>query len=169
MKQTFLLLFSAAALLTSCEKDALVPEKKDLTLEMESSMNSMNNTQGITYYGEYVTMGEGLARTYVKSTRDGRPIAVGIEFNHDAMMGYDMHSGHDMGTMEGEGDEHEHESGNTFLIPFPTNMMVNMPYSHVSVDWAAMGHGPEMVYDIPHFDVHFYIVSPDAQNNIMMD
>lgn len=174
MKKILLLLFSAAALLTSCEKDALTPEKQNLTLDMESAMNSMTNVQGITYYGEPVQLGNNpaaTARSYVKATRDGKPIAAGVEFSHAAMADFEMHAGHDMGTMEMDGgtDGHEHEMGSTFFIPFPTQGMVNLPYSHISVDWATRGHGPEQIYDVPHFDVHFYIVSPDLQGRINMD
>jgi hypothetical protein len=34
-------------------------------------------------------------------------------------------------------------------------------YTHVLFDWNPGGHEPPGIYDLPHFDVHFYIV-PDA-------
>ena len=31
-------------------------------------------------------------------------------------------------------------------------------YTHALVDWNPEGHEPPGIYDLPHFDVHFYII-----------
>ncbi|MGE5336864.1 MAG: hypothetical protein ACM3PU_03490, partial [Gemmatimonadota bacterium] len=37
---------------------------------------------------------------------------------------------------------------------------------HVVVNWESVGHPPPKVYDVPHFDFHFYTVSRAAQMKV---
>ena len=39
-------------------------------------------------------------------------------------------------------------------------------YDHVTVDWNPHGHIPEGVYNVPHFDFHFYVIDSTARNAI---
>jgi hypothetical protein len=41
------------------------------------------------------------------------------------------------------------------------------PYKFVQFDWNPMGHEPAGVYDLPHFDFHFYTVSKDVRASIL--
>ncbi|MBA3726294.1 MAG: hypothetical protein H0W86_07530 [Armatimonadetes bacterium] len=41
--------------------------------------------------------------------------------------------------------------------------------SHVSIDWNPKGHIPPGVYDVPHFDVHFYLASTKERMKMTLD
>ena len=36
-------------------------------------------------------------------------------------------------------------------------------WDHLALDWNPQGHPPPMVYTVPHFDFHFYMISPAEQ------
>lgn len=49
-------------------------------------------------------------------------------------------------------------------------MPANAPQTvvnHVMMDWEAKGHPPPGVYDTPHFDFHFYVVTPAERKKVM--
>lgn len=57
----------------------------------------------------------------------------------------------------GEGNE-----GKEFVLNF--NPAANIaPFNHVSLDWNPHGHEPSGIYDKPHFDFHFYMISEADQ------
>ena len=39
-------------------------------------------------------------------------------------------------------------------------------WDHLAIDWNPQGHPPPMVYTVPHFDFHFYMITPAAQMTI---
>lgn len=40
------------------------------------------------------------------------------------------------------------------------------PFKLVEVDWHPKGHPPAHVYDVPHFDVHFYVIGKAERDTI---
>ncbi len=42
-----------------------------------------------------------------------------------------------------------------------------MAFDHIDFGWNPHGHEPPGIYDVPHFDVHFYMISVDYQNTIL--
>lgn len=40
------------------------------------------------------------------------------------------------------------------------------PYEHMGFDWNPTGHEPPGVYDLPHFDFHFYTISQHVRHNM---
>lgn len=94
-----------------------------------------------TYFGEAVSMGNGEAEAWVAVDMKGDPRAVGINFSADLL--------------EGLPDE-------------PTSIVLDFPagkgkgfYTHATLDWNPEGHEPPGLYDKPHFDIHFYIISEE--------
>lgn len=113
-----------AVLLTSCDKDD--EPVKDIV------------------YGQYVPMGNGQARSFIRLDQSGKPASVGFTFNRDALNGL------------------PHNDHTSFVMDLPAEKAAT-PYNHISVDWAPHGHEPEGVYNKPHFDMHFYMISKAAQ------
>src|SRR5690606_5396242 len=37
---------------------------------------------------------------------------------------------------------------------------------HIGLDWNPIGHPPKDIYTLPHFDVHFYMMTPDERAKI---
>jgi len=94
-----------------------------------------------TIYGEPKPLGQGTVRSLVVMNDQGAPLSIGISIAKDAFS--TLPAG-----------------------PAPTEVMLNMPdkvsippFDHLAVDWNPRGHEPPGIYDVPHFDFHFYLIS----------
>jgi hypothetical protein len=87
-------------------------------------------------YGPSVSIGDGEVRAWVSEDPSGNPTAVGISLSEEAL--------NDLPTMNHE-----------YLLTFDPSSATHF-YTFVSLDWSAHGHIPNNVYDISHFDVHFF-------------
>ncbi|WP_266367680.1 DUF5602 domain-containing protein [Tellurirhabdus rosea] len=94
------------------------------------------------FFGAEQKLGDGTARSFVKLDESGKPEVVGISISEKAMNSLP----HDM----------------TFLVlPVPAEAGQTQ-FKYVGLDYMPHGHEPAQVYDKPHFDVHFYKVTPDV-------
>jgi len=91
-----------------------------------------------TLLGEEIKVGQGTARSFIVVNRKGDPEQIGFTFTASTLNDLPMHSA-------------------MFEIPVPkgNNTMVD----HISFDFNAHGHEPPGIYDVPHFDIHFYNIS----------
>jgi hypothetical protein len=105
-----------------------------------------------TFYGEPKPFGNGQIRSWVKLDRDGKPVALGLSFTEDALKG--------LPTELPRGQE-----GSEVLLALPPEASTSA-FNHIGVDWNPHGHVPEKIYDVPHFDFHFYLISPEARGRI---
>ena len=108
-----------------------------------------------SHYGASVTMGKGVARTYVVTDeRTGKPVEVGVALTAQALEGLPAQSpDHGPGT---------HGPYSEYLLELPARH--GTPYRFVEVDWNPHGHGGP--YTSPHFDFHFYRVPLATRNEI---
>jgi hypothetical protein len=103
-------------------------------------------------YGTPIALGHGKARTYVV-LKGGVPLETGIAFDEDAMQGLpSTGSGHHEGPAQ-NGPVHE------FYLPMPAQNPT--PYKTIMLNWNPNGHELPGIYDVPHFDFHFYMITPD--------
>lgn len=91
--------------------------------------------------GQRVAVGNGQAWTEVDFTSGGEPSSLAVAFTADALEG--LPGGHGPAT--------------EYVLPMPEGATLP-PYDHATLDWNAHGHAPPGVYDVPHFDVHFYFI-----------
>jgi hypothetical protein len=61
----------------------------------------------------------------------------------------------------GHGGHHSFE----YLLELPKQADIT-PFKFVTLDWNPMGHEPEGIFDIPHFDFHFYLISNEERLTI---
>jgi hypothetical protein len=124
--------------------------------------------QGSTgiHYGTPVDMGRGTVRTYLAFDADGKPMELGILLSADAFDGlpaehstsgrcFDLNGN---GRIDKSGEcEGDHE----FVLAMPSVVADrrDIPFQWVGVNWNVHGHAPPGVYDLPHFDFHFYIAN----------
>jgi len=101
-----------------------------------------------TRYGPVTTLGNGTARTYVSVDSRGVPVAVGVALSEGVMQG--LQTGHD-----------HHEN----VLSFPDEAG-DTPFQHVTLGWNPAGHEPAGIYDLPHFDMHFYTVSDEDRRRM---
>lgn len=130
MKKIFLLLAMSAALF-SCKKD---DEKKDSV-----------------YKGATVQVHGGKAWTWAKIDKNGAPQQLAITLEDQVLNTVPT-------TMEGNPNDHN-SHGNNLVLPLHPKAIDATPYKHVGLDWNPVGHEPEHIYTLPHFDMHFYMIT----------
>jgi len=91
-----------------------------------------------TFYGDSVAIGNGYAQAWVSVNLNGDPTAVGINISEKSLEGLP-------------------DSLAQFVLPLPLDKGKGF-YTHGLIDWNPEGHEPPGVYDLPHFDFHFYII-----------
>jgi hypothetical protein len=93
------------------------------------------------FYGEPTPVGNGVARAYVTLDNTGKPTTVGLVISATALSGLSP----DPMPVE-------------YRLSLPKEAAAT-PFNHIGLDWNAKGHEPAGIYDKPHFDVHFYMIS----------
>jgi len=102
---------------------------------------------GVTRHeGAHVAVGNGSAYTWVLQDGQGNLLAIGINLTEQALAG-----------LPAEDTE--------FVLPLPRQAKAT-PFAHVVLNWNPHGHIPPGIYDVPHFDFHFYIITPAQRAQI---
>lgn len=107
-------------------------------------------------YGTPVQVGDGRARSYVviDQKSGGRALELGVAFDERAM---------DNLPAPGTGHSHPgHAEMHEFLLPLPARNPT--AFKLVELDWNPVGHSAP--YDTPHFDFHFYTITPAERDAI---
>lgn len=114
--------------------------------------------------GATAHVGNGTVRSYAEFHADGTPRAIGIAFEASALN--ELPTAHSDGhhcfdkNKDGKIDlEKECLGAHEWVIPLPSDAArrADIPFKWVGLNWNPHGHIPPGVYDLPHFDVHFYI------------
>jgi hypothetical protein len=134
MKKILILSFAVAAAFSSCKKD------------------NDNEKSGI-FKGPEVQVHAGKAWTWIQLDKNGDPMRLAISVTDAALssvpVGIGSEEAHDHSDME-----------NNWVLKFHPKAGVT-PFNHVGMGWNPSGHEPEPIYGKPHFDFHFYMVSPE--------
>lgn len=99
-----------------------------------------------TFYGREIRVGDGVAQSWVSVDEQGNPLSIGVNVSEQAV--------------ESLGDEHE-----VFTLDLPKQAEGTL-YDHITLDWNPHGHPAVGVYDIPHFDLHAYMISEEERATI---
>jgi len=137
MKKVFLLLIAAALGMVSCKKDHDHPQAK-------------------IFKGPVSKFQHGSAWTWYEVDGKNKPLRLGATIDAAAMNSLDTSHSGDGG--------HHHE--NMLSLLFPSQAKDTVPFIHFGLDWNPHGHEPAGVYDLPHFDFHFYMISEAERNAI---
>jgi hypothetical protein len=117
-------------------------------------------------YGPSQSLGNGTVRSYitVDSKNNNVPVEIGVAISETAMD--NLPAGPAMTSMP---DHSAHANMatvmNMYLLDLPSQNPT--PYKFVQFDWNPIGHEPAGVYDLPHFDFHFYTVPVSVRNSIV--
>jgi len=117
---------------------------------------SASTTDGIVY-GEAVPLGDGVVRTFVR-LEGTVPVEIGVALSPGALEGLPVDGAPGGITMP---DGHS-----TFEIALGMPDGHGTPFRHATVDWNPAGHEPPGVYDLPHFDFHFYTIELHERHRI---
>ena len=113
-----------------------------------SSDSTGTNGGATTTYGAAVAVGNGTARSY-EVVQNGAPTELGVALSHGALDS--LPTTPQMGGYE-------------YLLPLPSGNSTQ--FQMVGVNWNPTGHPPAMVYTVPHFDIHFYMISSAERSAI---
>lgn len=99
------------------------------------------------FKGKSVAFQNGTAFTWYEVDKTNKPLRIAIAIDDAAMASLDRGDGKD-----------GHTHNNSVSLPMPPQAHSSI-YTHGLLDWNPMGHPPPGVYDLPHFDFHFYTSS----------
>ena len=108
-----------------------------------------------TYEGASVNVGNGTAHTFVTLDKDQKPVTIGIRMSATALDGLPTNGDPNMG---GEVPP--------YMLAVPPQAS-SSGYNHSEVDWNPHGHDPLFAYGVPHFDFHFYMITPQEQSDVV--
>ena len=135
----------ATVVLFSCQKDVSGKEEKvdGVNSKMEKSQGKLKTK---THYGHPVQLGGGNGKTWVTLNAEGVPLSLGVDLSAKAIL-------------------NQGEEGANYVFELPKKAAV-APYDHLEVGWNPHGHEPAGVYNLPHFDLHLYMISSAYQATI---
>jgi hypothetical protein len=132
MKKIIVLGLTVATLFTACKKD------------------HDDETGGI-FKGPVVQVHDGKAWTWAQLDKSGKPERLAITLTDAALNSVPIGSG--------DGHDHDHSGENNWTLQFHPKAGIT-PFNHVGMGWNPHGHEPEIFYGKPHFDFHFYMMTP---------
>lgn len=97
------------------------------------------------FLGDEQSLGNGIAVAFMEAD-DGVPTAIGVMIEEEMLNA--------LPHQEKELD-----------LTLPA-AIAHTPYNHVSFGWNPHGHEPAGVYDVPHFDIHFYMMTEAERDAI---
>jgi hypothetical protein len=98
-----------------------------------------------TFKGAEVNMGNGKANSFFKIDGSGTPLEIGFEMTMEALTGLNQ----DPAT----------PALSTFVLPLDQKALDVTPFEHLVINWQPNGHPPVGLFNVPHFDFHFYTIS----------
>jgi hypothetical protein len=128
-------------------------------------------TEPVIVYGSSGELGEGTSRTYAEFDAEGNPVAIGISFTEGFLKGlptelnpesvcvcFDLNEDGITSPADGEclGDY-----ATDYDLPTDLTERDDVSFRWVGAGFEPMGHDPPGVWDIPHFDFHFYLQPPE--------
>jgi hypothetical protein len=109
------------------------------------------------------SLGEGTVSSYAEIDGSGVLAAIGVVFSATALdglpVGSDRHHCVDRNEDGSIDEAHECLGAYEYVIPLPDVVArrSDVPFKWVLLNWNPGGHIPPGIYDLPHFDVHFYM------------
>ena len=92
-----------------------------------------------SYHGKPVRIGQGLAHTVVHTDDSGKVATISIMLDEKVLAGLP-----------------DRKLAMSHLLRMPAKGPRSV-VNYVMINWEAHGHPPPGVYDVPHFDFHFYM------------
>ncbi|NJM27967.1 MAG: DUF5602 domain-containing protein [Pseudanabaena sp. RU_4_16] len=119
-------------------------------------------------------IGDGWIYTWGAFDAEGSPSSIGVTFTQEVLsnnQGLDAFQVTDPNNRFPRLVPHlaltdQFDAARVYDIPFPQEVVAKTPFNHMGFYANSQGHAPLMVYDTPHFDVHFFISSLEDRDLI---
>lgn len=125
--------------LSSCDKEAAITESE------------ISNAHETTYFCDKVNFCSGTVQSFVTLDGDKKPIAIGVRFSEKTLKSL-------------PDDPAKNVADAKLNVPDEGK---NIGIDHIDFGWIPHGHEPDEIYTLPHFDLHFYMVSRDEQAGVI--
>lgn len=141
----------ALLFLFACSSD----EMTNSDLQTNSTLllsGKVNTDKLLVFKGPEVQFGYGKVRSWISVTKNGNPNEIGIEITPEAFK-----------NLTDEDDKKIPSDHSTIIVPLHLKAKQLTPFDHIGLNWNPHGHIPVGVFDVPHFDIHFYMISVASQ------
>jgi hypothetical protein len=116
-----------------------------------------------TVWGDPQPLGNGQIQTFVTPDDAGNPSLVGVAFTESALTGLPQEpSDGRWDVKDASGNVVMPCCGHEVVLEFPETDSSTI-FQHFVINWNPNGHMPLGVYDVPHFDLHFYLISNEER------
>ena len=113
------------------------------------------NKDGV-FKGTETTVHGGKAWSSVRLDQNGKPQQLTLSLDNNVLNSVPVGAG-----------EPGHDPNNNFLISLHNKALENTAFQFIMLNWNPNGHEPADVYDLPHFDIHFYMTPSSEVMNYM--
>jgi hypothetical protein len=135
--------------LFSCSQDEMI--STDLQNNASLSFTAKMSANKLTVFKvPQVTLGHGKVRSWISVDSNGLPSEIGIEITPEVFKNL----------------EANRKSLFPIVLPLHFKAKQLTPFDHIGLNWNPKGHQPEGVFDVPHFDIHFYMIPVGKQLTI---
>ncbi|GEL12260.1 hypothetical protein SAMN05192550_3169 [Flavobacterium glycines] len=133
--------------LFACSSDDMT--NSDLQSNSTALLSGKTNTDKLLVFkGPEVQFGYGKVRSWISVSQSGTPNEIGLEITPEAFK-----------NLTDENDKKIPADHSTVIVPLHLKAKQLTPFNHIGLNWNPRGHIPEGVFDVPHFDIHFYMIS----------
>jgi Domain of unknown function (DUF5602) len=103
------------------------------------------------FKGPVTSFQHGKAWTWYEVDDSNKPLRLGIAVDEAAMNSLDR----------GQDPNGGHSHHNSVVLKLHPKAS-GTPFNHIDLGWNPHGHEPEVIYGLPHFDFHYYTITPEA-------
>jgi hypothetical protein len=125
---------------------------KQNNLQPAGASESLNVANDQTIVGETKPLGKGQVRSWVSVDKNGKPTAIGLTFSEAALS-----------TLPTEPPPGREGTEVSLALPKQASLTA---FKHIGLDWNPHGHPPAKIYDLAHFDFHFYMITEEERSRI---
>lgn len=102
--------------------------------------------------GRSAKLGNGSIHAWTAFDSDGNLAAIGVTFDEAALTGLPA-------------EPPPGQEGTEYMLELPAEASSTV-YKMAGINWNPHGHGPTKIYDIGHFDFHFYLIDEALRGKI---
>lgn len=129
--------FASVVLLFSCQKEISTDQKQEI---VSTAFKSNPADKYNTFKGPEMPLGNGYVRSWIRMNHLDQPDEIGVEITALALTGLPNH----------------HEE---VVLPLHHKAQAVTPFDHIGFDYHPAGHPPPGIFNVQHFDVHFYMMN----------
>jgi len=119
-----------------------------------------------TTWGEAADLGDGQIQTFITLDQNGNPSLLGVYFTESALSNLpETPSDGQWDIVDASGTVIMPCCGHELALKFPEEADSTL-FKHFVANWNPTGHVPPGVYDVPHFDFHFYLITEEEREAI---